>query len=67
MMLEATHKYDQPLTAERLFAWHASLFPTGRNGMSKIRLGVTTAPAPCKVVSGPVGKDHVRTAQSVVK
>src|ERR1035438_886065 len=36
MMLDATHKYDQPLTTERLLAWHASLFPTGRSGMSKI-------------------------------
>src|SRR5580700_10097337 len=29
MMLDATRQYDQPLTVERLFAWHASLFPTG--------------------------------------
>src|SRR5947209_2627756 len=29
MMLDATRNYQQPLTAERLFAWHASLFPTG--------------------------------------
>src|SRR5262252_5096476 len=36
MMLDATRHYDQPLTAERLFAWHASLFPTGRSGMHKI-------------------------------
>src|SRR5262245_29982604 len=33
MMLDTTQKYDLPLTAERLFAWHASLFPTGRSGM----------------------------------
>src|SRR6266851_1405876 len=33
MMLDATGKYDEPLTAERLFAWHASLFPIGRSGM----------------------------------
>src|SRR5580704_14684240 len=31
MMLDATRHYDQPLTSERLFAWHASLFPTGRS------------------------------------
>src|SRR6202161_4871276 len=36
MMLDATGRYDQPLTAERLFSWHASLFPTGRSGMTKI-------------------------------
>ena len=36
MMLDATRNYDQPLTAERLFAWHAALFPTGRSGMNRI-------------------------------
>src|SRR5436305_1353051 len=35
MMLDATRQYDQPLTADRLFAWHAALFPTGRSGMRK--------------------------------
>jgi Fic family protein len=39
MMLDATQKYAEPLTAERLFAWHASLFPTGRSGMSRIVVG----------------------------
>src|SRR4029077_18871883 len=39
MMLDATRHYDQPLTADRLFAWHAALFPTGRSGMRKIRVG----------------------------
>jgi hypothetical protein len=38
MMLDATRNYDKPLTAERLCAWHASLFPTGRAGMRKIRV-----------------------------
>src|ERR1700733_13208156 len=40
MMLDATRNYDQPLTSERLFAWHASLFPAGRSGMRRIRVGV---------------------------
>src|ERR1700738_1168951 len=39
MMLDATRHYDQALTAERLFAWHASLFPTGRSGMNRINVG----------------------------
>src|SRR5690349_17189773 len=39
MMLDATRNYQKPLTSERLFAWHAALFPTGRSGMSKIRTG----------------------------
>ena len=34
MMLDATQNYDQQLTAERLFSWHAAMFPTGRSGMS---------------------------------
>jgi Fic family protein len=61
MMLDATRHYDQPLTAERLFAWHASLFPTGRSGMSKIRAGAwrDDSTGAMAVVSGPVGKEHV--------
>ncbi len=39
MMLDATRHYQQPLTRERIFAWHASLFPTGGSGMSKIGAG----------------------------
>ena len=39
MMLDATQNYPLPLTEERLFAWHAALFPTGRSGMTKIVVG----------------------------
>src|SRR5438093_9623626 len=35
MMLDATQNFDKPLTAERLFGWHAALFPTGRSGMRR--------------------------------
>ena len=58
MMLDATRHYDQPLTAERLFAWHASLFPTARSGMTRIRAGAWRdgSTGPMEVVSGPVGK-----------
>jgi len=61
MMLEATRHYDQPLTAERLFSWHASLFPTGRSGMRKTRVGVwrDDSSGPMQVVSGPFGNEHV--------
>jgi Fic family protein len=61
MMLDATRHYDQPLTAERLFAWHASLFPTGRSGMTKIWAGAwrDDSTGPMEVVSGPVGKERV--------
>ncbi len=61
MMLDATRHYDQPLTAERLFAWHASLFPTGRSGMRKIRVGAwrDDSTGPMQVVSGPIGRERV--------
>jgi Fic family protein len=61
MMLDATQGYDRPLTARRLFDWHAALFPTGRRGMSKIRVGAwrDDATGPMQVVSGPIGKERV--------
>jgi len=61
MMLDATERYGQPLTSERLFGWHASLFPTGRSGMHRIRVGAwrDDSAAPMQVVSGPVGRDRV--------
>ena len=59
MMLDATQKYDEPLTVERLFGWHAALFPTGRSGMSKIIVGAwrDEKSGPMQVVSGPFGKE----------
>ena len=65
MMLDATQHYDQPLTAERLSGWHASLFstgfPTGRSGMHHITVGTwrDDRTAPMQVVSGPVGRERV--------
>jgi Fic family protein len=61
MMLDATQHCDQPLTAERLFGWHASLFPTGRSGMRRITVGGwrDDRTAPMQVVSGPVGRERV--------
>lgn len=61
MMLDATQQYAQPLTAERLFGWHASLFPTGRNGPHRITVGAwrDDREAPMQVVSGPVGRERV--------
>lgn len=58
MVLDATQNYDNPLTKERLFAWCASLFPTGRSGMKKIKVGAWRA-APMEVVSGPIGHERV--------
>jgi Fic family protein len=61
MMLDATQRYDQPLTEERLFGWLASLFPTGRSGMHQINVGVwrDDSTAPMRVMSGPVGRERV--------
>lgn len=61
MMLDATRRYAEPLTVERLFAWHASLFPAGRSGMRKIGVGTwrDDVAGPMQVVSGPVGSERV--------
>jgi Fic family protein len=61
MMLDATQRYGQALTTERLFGWHASLFPTGRSGMHRITVGAwrDDRTAPMQVVSGPVGRERV--------
>ena len=61
MMLDATQKYAEPLTAERLFGWHASLFPTGRSGMQRITVGAwrPLEAGPMQVVSGPIGRERV--------
>jgi len=61
MMLDATQTYQEPLTDERLFAWHAALFPTGRSGMTKIIVGAwrDEASGPMQVVSGPIGREKV--------
>ena len=61
MMLDATQKFKEPLTAERLFDWHAALFPTGRSGMSKIIVGTwrDEKSEPMQVVSGAIGHEKV--------
>ncbi len=61
MMLDATQSYNESLTNERLFGWHASLFPTGRSGLSKITVGAwrNDRSGPMQVVSGPIGREKV--------
>jgi Fic family protein len=61
MTLDATRHHDQPLTAERLFGWHAALFPTGRTGLMRIRVGAwrDDSTGPMQVVSGPIGRERV--------
>jgi Fic family protein len=61
MILDATTQYAQPLTADRLFGWHAALFPTGRSGLQKITVGNwrDDKGGPMQVVSGPIGRQKV--------
>jgi len=62
MMLDATQNYSAPLTEERLFSWHAALFPTGYSGMHKIVVGRyrdNTKEDPMQVVSGPLGRETI--------
>lgn len=58
VMLDATRKHDQRLTRERLFGWHAALFPTGRSGLRRITVGAWR-PGAMQVVSGPIGREKV--------
>ncbi|WP_294081441.1 Fic family protein [Proteiniphilum sp. UBA5384] len=58
MMLDATQNYMKPLTTERLFGWHAALFPTGYSGMYKIEVGKYRSGG-MQVVSGAMGKEKV--------
>ncbi|WP_291727669.1 Fic family protein [Bernardetia sp.] len=61
MILDATQNFRDTLTKERLFAWHASLFPTGRSGMQKIEVGsfIKDTKGRMQVVSGVLGKEKV--------
>jgi Fic family protein len=61
MTLDATRNFAVPLTRERLFAWQAALFPTGRSGLAKIKVGEwrDDARGPMQVVSGGIGHEQV--------
>ncbi|MBX3426949.1 MAG: Fic family protein [Pirellulales bacterium] len=61
MMLDATQQFQEPLTADRLYGWHAALFPTGHSGIHKIDVGKwrTDEAGPMQVVSGAIGKERV--------
>lgn len=58
VMLDATQNYTQPLTDERLFGWHAALFPTGRSGGYGITIGSYRTNT-VQVISGPMGRQRV--------
>jgi Fic family protein len=61
MVLDATQRYAQPLTVERLRGWHAAMFPTGYSGLARIRVGAwrDDAQGPMQVVSGPLHRQKV--------
>ena len=61
MMLDATQNYQNDLTEERLFDWHAALFPTGRSGMFRISVGQwrKDETGAMQVVSGALGKEKI--------
>lgn len=58
MLLDATQRYEEPLSDDRLFGWHAALFPTGRSGMYKIKTAAWRDDA-MQVTSGPMGKETI--------
>ena len=60
ILIDATKKYDQPLTAERLRSWQAALFPTGYSGLLRIQVGEwRSGEDPMQVVSGAIGKENL--------
>lgn len=61
MVLDATANCDALVSRERLFGWHAALFPTGYSGLNKIKVGSwrDDASGPMQVVSGPIGRQRV--------
>jgi Fic family protein len=61
MMLDATQRHDLPLYKDRLFSWHAALFPTGYSNIYKITVADwrQDSTGPMQVVSGPLGKEKV--------
>lgn len=61
VMLDATRNYLQPLTKERIFGWHAALFPIGHSGLNKIAVGMWRPPeaGPMQVISGPLGRETI--------
>ena len=61
IMLDATQQFSKTLTEDRLFDWHAALFPTGRSGMHRITVGGwrTIEAGLMQVVSGAIGHEKI--------
>ena len=61
ILLDATQNFNQKLISERVFGWHAALFPTGYSGMHKINVASwrDDSDGPMRVVSGPIGREKI--------
>lgn len=61
ILLDATLAFEKPLTSERLFGWHAALFPTGYSGLHKLRVASwrDDHDGPMRIVSGPIGREKI--------
>ncbi|HEY2135131.1 MAG TPA: Fic family protein [Xanthobacteraceae bacterium] len=69
MMLDATQKYKEKLTTDRLFGWHSALFPSGRSDMSRITVGAWRPEKsdPMRVVSGAYGRERIHYEAPVAR
>ncbi len=61
LLLDATQKLNEPTTVRKLCAWQAALFPTGRSGLSPIRVGRLRGASPMRIVSGSAARERVTT------
>jgi len=61
MVLDATANCNAGVTRDRLFGWHAALFPTGYSGLVRINVGDwrDDTTGPMQVVSGPLGRQRM--------
>lgn len=61
IMLDATQNFAAPITKDRLFGWHAALFPAGRSGIQRITIGGwrTKESGAMQVISGPIGREKI--------
>ncbi len=61
MTMDASGAFDRPLTAERLFAWHANLFPRELGVDHTLHVGGwrRVEADPMQVLSGPIGRERI--------
>ena len=61
LIFDATQNFNQEITTERLFNWHSSLFPSGRNGLFRIAVAQwrKTENEPMQVISGGFGNEKI--------